>query len=174
VTSSTRESAIEAILSDLEGLGRQFAAWHSSDFVGIDITMSQAKVLHCAAVRPGASISWLAQRLGVTAPTMSGLVERLVDHRLVERVEDPHDRRVVMVNLTAEGWAEIDRFRDVGLTRFRQLIERLDDSELEHLAVGVSALRAHVDDIASKPDDDQAPDTLAPRAPASTHERTSP
>ena len=44
----------------------------------------------------------------VTSGTMTNRVDRLTTRGLVERLPDPHDRRGVLVRLTAEGKAAVD------------------------------------------------------------------
>ncbi len=48
-------------------------------------------------------MSDLVQRLGVSLSTVSGLVDRIVDHGLATRREDPADRRQVVVGADAAG-----------------------------------------------------------------------
>jgi DNA-binding MarR family transcriptional regulator len=137
---SNREQSIDVLLADFERLWRRLAGTQSTDFVGVDVTMAQAKVLHLACIHPGSTMSWIAQQLHVTLPTVSGLVDRLVDHGLLERRDDPADRRQVIVDLTDDGWSMISRFRDSGLGSLRTLLERLPPSDLDHLRLGVAAL----------------------------------
>ncbi len=68
-----------------------------------DLTMQQLRVLGLVAREPGLTGHALGRRLGVSAPTASGLVERLVEKGLLERVEDPLDRRVRRLHLTEDG-----------------------------------------------------------------------
>jgi DNA-binding MarR family transcriptional regulator len=49
------------------------------------------------------SISGLAEVLGMGLPNVTGLVDRLEERGLVERLRDPGDRRVVRVHLTEAG-----------------------------------------------------------------------
>jgi len=49
------------------------------------------------------TISVLAQRLGVDAPAVTNIVQRLEQSGLVERVRDREDQRVVKVSLSEEG-----------------------------------------------------------------------
>src|SRR5262245_7816733 len=135
-----RQLSIETLLDDFERLWRRLAGSQSMDFVGVDVTMSQAKVLHLACIHPGATMSWIAQQLHVTLPTVSGLVDRLVDQGLLERHDDPADRRQVIVDLTDDGWSMIGRVRDSGMGSLRSLLERLSSADLDHLRRGVAAL----------------------------------
>ena len=87
-----------------------------------ELTMRQLRVLNVVAREPGLATNELSQRLGVSAPTASGIVERLTDKGLVERTDDPSDRRVHRLNLTDAG-AELIRNVDT-------MLERLIDTVL--------------------------------------------
>src|SRR5438105_1698507 len=51
----------------------------------------------------GLTIGGIAQCRGLDAPTITGIVKRLEQDGLVQRVHNTEDRRVVKVCLTAEG-----------------------------------------------------------------------
>lgn len=68
-----------------------------------DLTMQQLRALIEVTTAPGIAGHELGERLGVSAPTASGLIDRLVDKGLVDRAEDPHDRRVRRMTLTEAG-----------------------------------------------------------------------
>jgi DNA-binding MarR family transcriptional regulator len=53
-------------------------------------------------------VSDISDHLGVTVPAASQLVERLVQQGLLERSEDPHDRRFKQVTLTSRGKAMVE------------------------------------------------------------------
>lgn len=57
----------------------------------------------------------LADELGVEGPSLVRLLDRLVEHGLVERVSDPADRRAKIVHLT-----------ETGLTHSRRASRALD------------------------------------------------
>ena len=85
-------------------------------------------------------MSVLATRLGVTLSTVSGLVERLVEAGCVARHDDPVDRRQVVVTLTPEGDALIERFRDLNRSQMRSLLVLLSDDDLDAVERAVTAL----------------------------------
>ena len=68
-----------------------------------DLTMQQVRVLGHVAKDPGITGHELGDRLGVSAPTASGLIERLVEKGLIIRVDDPDDRRVRRLHPTELG-----------------------------------------------------------------------
>jgi len=68
-----------------------------------DLSVPQFRSLAFISNRPGSSLSAAAEHIGLTLPTMSVLVEGLVQRGLVQRVPDLRDRRRVLLTLTAEG-----------------------------------------------------------------------
>jgi MarR family transcriptional regulator for hemolysin len=75
----------------------------------------------------------LADELGVEGPSLVRLLDRLVDSGLVERREDPADRRAKIVRLTEEGRRHsrqasraLDAYRDKLLTGVSE--QEIDDA----------------------------------------------
>lgn len=68
-----------------------------------DLTMQQFRVLGQVVRRPGSSGNELGALLGVSAPTASGLIDRLVDKGLIARSDDADDRRVRRLHPTEAG-----------------------------------------------------------------------
>jgi DNA-binding MarR family transcriptional regulator len=96
----------------------------------INLTMPQLKALMCVAANNGAPSGHIARRLGVGLSTVTGIVDRLAEHDLVTRHEDPDDRRVTIVRPTARGRTLVDeltRYRDEAITA---LLSRLDGDQL--------------------------------------------
>lgn len=63
----------------------------------------------------------LAERFGVSVPSMSRAVDALVKKKLVTRLEDPDDRRVRRVAITAKGKRLVDTLlvvRQAGMEAF--------------------------------------------------------
>jgi MarR family 2-MHQ and catechol resistance regulon transcriptional repressor len=80
--------------------------WNASRvfFVQWDISPSQFNVLNLLHGKPtGASQIELSRNLIMHRSNVTGLVDRLQARGLVERGDDPRDRRVYRVVLTAEG-----------------------------------------------------------------------
>ena len=105
---------------------RHVAGWHAPDFLGLEVTMSQAKCLYVVSLRPGIGMSALAEQLNVGLSSASGLVDRLVEHGYLERHEDPADRRQQQVLLTPAGAAVVERIRELNAELLRALLAGLD------------------------------------------------
>jgi DNA-binding MarR family transcriptional regulator len=153
---------LQAVDESLESLLRHVAGRNAPEFLGVDVTMSQAKVMHVARLRPGISMSALAAELKVGPSAISGLVDRLVEHGYLERQEDPSDRRQQLVSLTPAGQEMVDRIREFSVSHVRPLLARLSGPELAALHTGITAL------------DREALAASGALPDAAVHERTSP
>jgi DNA-binding MarR family transcriptional regulator len=146
-----------AVMADLAMIMRLVAGWRLPEFLAVDITMSQAKLLHLVAAEPGIGMSALAARLGVGLSSVSSLVDRLVEHGYVDRNEDPADRRQQLVTPTVAGEDVIDRMRQMNLQHMQVLLEGLTENELEDLGHSLSAVArraARIDqDMRAQPPD---------------------
>jgi len=67
----------------------------------------------------------LAQRCVMTAPALTEQVDTLARDGLARRLEDPNDRRVVLVELTSRGRRELDRYRDYMKLRVARVLAGL-------------------------------------------------
>ena len=70
----------------------------------------------------------------VTSGTMTNRVDRLAARGLVERLPDPHDRRGVLVRLTAQGKTAVDAAFGALVERERELLASLPARDRRQLA----------------------------------------
>jgi DNA-binding MarR family transcriptional regulator len=121
---------------------------HAPDFLEIDVTMPQAKLLYLLGAAGELHMSELVARLGTSPATVSGLVDRLVDHGLVTRRDDAADRRQVVLALTPAGSDFVDRFRELNARQLRELLAVLDVSGLGHVRSALDALNSAAERLA--------------------------
>lgn len=69
----------------------------------LDLSVPQFRALGFVHRHPGASLSDLADHIGLTLPTMSKMVDGLVERKLMKRQMHASDRRRVTLELTARG-----------------------------------------------------------------------
>jgi DNA-binding MarR family transcriptional regulator len=125
-----RAELIAQILRLNQRLWKSMQDDRSSDWLSVDLTMPQLKVLLTAFHGGGSTSSQLARVLGVGLSTVTGIVDRLREHGLLSRYEDPDDRRVTRVALTDEGQALMQRLHRDTSDRMERLLARLDDDAL--------------------------------------------
>lgn len=145
-----RDALIESVIADYEVSLVRLAGTRAPEFLEVDITMPQAKVLYLLAGGE-LNMSELVARLGVTQPTVSGVVDRLADQGLIARHADPSDRRRVFVAITPLGVELLDRFRDLNARQIRDLLGVLDEDELEHVRRFLAVLDRGIARLAATP-----------------------
>lgn len=79
--------------------------------------------------------SMLAEKLGVSRATMTGLLDGLEQGGLVQRILVPEDRRSVKVRLTEAGQARLDEVMPDYYTRLRQCMQGLSEQQRNDLQV---------------------------------------
>src|SRR5215472_3469611 len=70
-----------------------------------DLSVPQFRALAFVRRHPGASLSEVAEHLGLTLPATSTLIDHLVARELVRRAPNPDNRRRLVLTLTADGQA---------------------------------------------------------------------
>jgi DNA-binding MarR family transcriptional regulator len=74
-----------------------------------DLSIPQFRILNYISRNPQASLSNLADHIGLTLPTMSKMVDSLVAREWVTRQASPDDRRRVLLGLTGRGKIMLDQ-----------------------------------------------------------------
>jgi DNA-binding MarR family transcriptional regulator len=90
---------------------------------------------------PGASLSDLAEHLGVTCATASATTERLVQRNLVQRIDDPQERRRVLLSLTKDGKHHLKQSQDQTRTHIADLLTGLTEEQISHIEEGLALLK---------------------------------
>jgi MarR family transcriptional regulator, transcriptional regulator for hemolysin len=133
---NTIHSEIGYLISRLARLWRREA-----DQALADHGLSQATALPLMVLsRRGKSVRQgvLAEEVGIEGPTLVRLIDLLQAEGLVERREDPTDRRAKTLHLTPTGEAKAEEINRV-LRRVRA--DLLKDIDPDHLAVTFDALQ---------------------------------
>lgn len=104
------------------------------------LSVPQFRVLVFLYRHPGVSLSSAAEHLGVTCPTASVLVDRLVRRGLVDRAAYPQERRRLVLTLTATGAQHLQQARNAARTRVAGLLADLSAVELQKIVEGVTLL----------------------------------
>jgi DNA-binding MarR family transcriptional regulator len=142
---------IDAVVAGFERLMQRLADSHAPEFLEIDVTMPQAKILYLVGAAGELHMSELVARVGTSPATVSGLVDRLVDHGLATRRDDPGDRRQVVLGLTEAGTDFLGRFRELNARELRELVAVLDADGLTHVMGALDALNVAAERVIPSP-----------------------
>jgi len=136
-------------LAKLEWLGpilvRGLKLLTSVEALGQEYSFSQTLVLQALLMRRESRMHDLARFLGLSKANCSGLVDRLVKRRLLDREHGVEDRRVVFVRLTPKGLKVARGLAKVQRQGLAQMMRRVPEENLrvfietlEQMAMGMA------------------------------------
>jgi DNA-binding MarR family transcriptional regulator len=107
----------------------------------LDLSITQMKTLHVLADNGSeVSVKVLSDRLGVSLPGASRIVDTLMRRGWLERREDPDDRRMKRVRITAEGRNVLDRIETARLAGLELYAASLTPEQRARLSSALSDL----------------------------------
>lgn len=130
---SAKQLEIEAVIDALVGMWDPNASEVPACFEQ-ELTFGQMRLLFLLSKHGPSPMSRIAEWLGVGLPTVSGAVERVERHGLVERQHRLDDRRVVDCHLTDAGRTLIDDISGMRLEMMRRFLGVLNEEELADMA----------------------------------------
>lgn len=104
------------------------------------LTLQQLRVMHILYCDGPTRVSTLAQRLQVSTPTVTGILDRLVQRGMTTRDDDPGDRRVVLNLLTPDGEKVIEQLHPIKVDQLSDLAERFKPEERQVIVNGLTLL----------------------------------
>lgn len=136
---NTKRSLRREFLGTLADTARQLSHFVDRRAQPLGLTGAQIRVLARLKRAEGATQAELAAAMEVRPITLSGLIDKLTRHGLVERRPDASDRRINRLHLTPRGRAMALRISD-----FREGIasEVLRDADAAALTSGLTVLHA--------------------------------
>ena len=97
------------------------------------LTMAQLRLMYTILQDGDQSVGDLAEKLSVRPPTVTGLTDRLIKQDLIERVDDPSDRRVVIITLTDEGRRVLGQIEAASRVYLDRIFDKLGEERVEEL-----------------------------------------
>jgi DNA-binding MarR family transcriptional regulator len=106
------------------------------------LTIAQFRTMAFLYRRSGSSLRALAVHLGVTPPTCSVLVDRLVRRGVVNRTPSRASRREVALRLTRRGRGQFEVAKEAARRQTAGVLAALPDAALRRLTHSLDALAA--------------------------------
>jgi len=122
------EDRLIALLKGMSGLHMGEAM-----LTKIDLSLSQMALLRWVAQSPGCHVQEIADGLGLSAPTVSVGVRKLIEAGLLERAPDPKDRRAACVYLSEIGKEMQKKFLNRRHAEVQRFLGGLKPAEQEQL-----------------------------------------
>ncbi len=138
MTDEQREAAVSAYFRSLGLLDQaRLELWDASG-----LTVTQLRLLFYLHEEEGIGNAELADRLMVTRPSVSALLERLERGEFIRREMAPDDRRGICIWLEPKGHAAVAQLTGEIRATARRLMADLDDDEIAALTSALNRLVA--------------------------------
>jgi DNA-binding MarR family transcriptional regulator len=111
----------------------------------LDLSVAQVRTLFALGNRGPMVIGQIAQCLGIGVSTGGHLVEKLVQAGLVERAEDPEDRRRTVARLTARGEELHGRLFTGAENMIPPFVDDMSDEDLAAFCQGLKGLNEAIE-----------------------------
>ncbi len=145
-----------AIIADLRATFGELKCIASERLIRQGISMTQLHVMHLLQGHGEMPMSRLAEMLDVSLSNATGLIDRVEERGVVERVRIAEDRRMVMVRLTPLGRETLDEIEALREQVLRRVLDQLDDAKVAGMASAMADLRSAIATTLTDRDD---PDT---------------
>jgi MarR family transcriptional regulator for hemolysin len=134
----------KALAMKLTVIARQLWLDFDQDAEKIGLTRAKWAVVAEANRDPGATQRMIATRLQVTDVSAGRLIDRLCAEGLLERHENPEDRRAYRVYPTAPAQPMLDRLQELATDHAREAFAGFDEGQLAELDALLEALARNI------------------------------
>ncbi len=125
---------VERIMDEFHVAMRELRCAGTERLVKAGVSMTHLHVMGLLSRHGETSMSRIADLLDVSLSNATGLIDRMAERGLVERIRVPDDRRVVLVLLSAEGQAQLDALEILRRDLLQKILGRLDATQLARLS----------------------------------------
>lgn len=93
------------------------------------------------------SVGEVSSSMHITSGTMTGVLDTLERNDYIERLTDPEDRRRVLVDVTPEAQAVLDRLLPEVVQATTAALSPIGDRELQALLASLARVRSAIQDV---------------------------
>jgi MarR family 2-MHQ and catechol resistance regulon transcriptional repressor len=129
------------LLRELACTYQAFEVYSSAHVRSLGLTPAQFDIVATLGNTAGMSTKELGEKTLITKGTLTGVVDRLVDKKLVRRVASPSDGRSQLVQLTPQGEKLFGRIFPAHLAHMERAFALLSKNELTKMTESLRRLR---------------------------------
>lgn len=130
--------------------GPAYMKWLSAGSRDRGVTYARLRVMHVLKCHGPTIMSGLRDELGVTARSVTALIDALEEDGLVRRVPHPSDRRATIIELTPLGQETLKGRFEAHADRAAELFQRLDRDDQRHLLRILEHLRGALAELSAR------------------------
>jgi MarR family transcriptional regulator, organic hydroperoxide resistance regulator len=132
------------IASGVHDMIAAFRCAGTARLVKAGVSMTHMHVMWLLQHHGDLPMSRMAELLDVSFSNATGIVDRMEERGLVERVRVPDDRRVVLVRIAPRGVEAIEETEAFKQDRLQAILSHLDERQLTRVAAAMDDIRAAV------------------------------
>ena len=137
------------LLRELSGTYQAFGIYSSAHVRALGLTPAQFDIVATLGNTPGMTASELGEKTLITKGTLTGVVDRLADKKLVRRVAMPSDGRCQIIQLTPQGVKLFARIFPEHIAHMERAFAQLSQKELIGMTENLRRLRGALADAHS-------------------------
>jgi DNA-binding MarR family transcriptional regulator len=132
------------IASGVHDMIAAFRCAGTARLVKAGVSMTHMHVIWLLQHHGDLPMSRMAELLDVSFSNATGIVDRMEERGLVERVRVPDDRRVVLVRIAPRGVEAIEETEAIKQDRLQAILSHLDERQLTRVAAALDDIRAAI------------------------------
>jgi len=129
------------LLRELSGTYQAFEVYSSAHVRSLGLTPAQFDIVATLGNTHGMPTKELGEKTLITKGTLTGVVDRLADKKLVRRIASPSDGRSQIVQLTPQGEKLFARIFPAHLAHMERAFTQLSQKELNGITESLRRLR---------------------------------
>ena len=142
--SAQQNEALERIVEGLHDMIAGFRCAGTGRLVKAGVSMTHMHVMWLLQHHGDLSMSRLAELLDVSFSNATGIVDRMAERGLVERVRVPDDRRVVLVRIGPKGMDALEETEALKQDRLQAILGHLTTAQVDRVAAALDDIKTAV------------------------------
>src|SRR4051794_2827358 len=141
---SAANDPLDHIVAGIHDMIAGFRCAGTGRLVKAGVSMTHMHVMWLLQHHGDVSMSRLAEQLDVSFSNATGIIDRMEERGLVERVRVPDDRRVVLVRIAPKGAAALEETEALKQDRLHAILAHLDQAQIDRVAAALDDIKAAV------------------------------
>ncbi|KUK80153.1 transcriptional regulator, MarR family protein [Mesotoga sp. Brook.08.YT.4.2.5.1] len=133
-------SRIEEMLTAIKRIVSLIKQNFERDFKKMHVTQSQILVMRVLNQYGDMKMSDISRELDLSNSTVSGIIDRLVEKKIVKRKRSEEDRRIVMISLAEEYCKPVKKQLNAFALKMRRTLSTATEEDLDSIMQGLEKL----------------------------------
>lgn len=116
----------------------------------LDIPRQQLRLLHTISMHDGEPMKFFSEKMYISKPNLTKLVDQMIDQDMVVRGRSEKDRRIITLSITEQGKAELKKHWDMMKEKTSEIFEVFEDGERDEILDHFKAIKQLMEKIEIK------------------------